>query len=140
MPAQFTTEDLLPHIANQQPVGHALTATTDAANLPLHDQVSAIRGQIVLIAAFGCSVVLSYDVQATMIQVDLTLQTPLGNVSLGHAQLDPQHPSITLGGSVAGFKAEVTLSFDFSTLELTGTATVCAPFVGCKKGSFSFRL
>jgi hypothetical protein len=63
---------------------------------------------------------------------NVTVTVTLAGVTIGRAVLDPQHTSATIGGSVAGFKAEVTLTVDFTAATLTISAEVCAPFVGCK--------
>lgn len=68
--------------------------------------------------------------------VDLLALTAKGSVSLmgvrlGQFELDTQHTSDTIGGSVGGFKAEVTLTALFAQRTLTTDAEVCAPFIGC---------
>lgn len=79
--------------------------------------------------SFGpLTVQLCVDLSVPQISITVTL---LG-VTIGKVVLNPQNTSATIGGSVAGFKAEVTFTADFSARTLTISAEVCAPFVGCK--------
>jgi hypothetical protein len=63
---------------------------------------------------------------------------------LGHniasCVLSSAHPTCTIGGSIAGFKAELKLTLDIPGKKLDYVITVCAPIVGCttKSGSISF--
>lgn len=63
----------------------------------------------------------------------LTFQVFLAGVQIGSGTINPQNPCVTIGGSVAGFKAEVTLCIDPSKQQVTYEIEVCAPIVGCKK-------
>ena len=101
----------------------------------LRNQVSAADGSITIISGFGCSLVLNWSFSSTAININVVLQTPVGGITLINATLDAQNPSITFGGSVGPFKAEGTVSFDFSAMTLTASGEVCAPFAGCKSGS-----
>jgi hypothetical protein len=74
------------------------------------------------------------DVSVPSVSVKSTL---LG-VTLASRTLSPSSPGCTIGGSVDGLKAEVTLGFQTSTLALTISGQLCAPFVGCK--SFSVTI
>lgn len=106
----------------------------------LRNQVSATNGRIVIVSAFGCSLVLDWSFGADGVHVRVVLETPVGSITIIDTTLNASNPSITLGGSIDSFKAEATITFDFSKLELTGTGEICAPFVGCKKGSFSLKV
>ncbi len=74
------------------------------------------------------------------VTVNLYADVPIfGKVKLAGGTIDASHPTITIGGGAHGFKAEVKLSFDFSTYMLSVTATACA-FGKCKQGNFSIHL
>ncbi len=84
----------------------------------------------------------SFSVSALTIKYCLDLSIPqitievyLAGVRIGGGTINAQNPSITIGGSVAGFKAEVTLKADFSKDNVTYSITLCAPIVGCKNYS-----
>lgn len=62
----------------------------------------------------------------------ITVELYLAGVRIGGGTINPQHPTITVGGSVAGFKVEATLSADFNARQITYSITVCAPIFGCK--------
>jgi hypothetical protein len=74
------------------------------------------------------------DLSVPSVSVAVTL---LG-VTLASCTLSPSNPGCTIGGSVDGFKAEVTLGFQTSPLALTISGQLCAPIVGCK--SFSVTI
>ena len=106
----------------------------------LRNQVSSTDGRIVIVAGFGCSLVLTYSVSFSGVNVSLVLETPVGNVTIGSGTLDASHPSITVGGSIGKFKAEATISFDVGTKVLNAAGEVCVPVLGCKKGGISLHL
>ena len=62
---------------------------------------------------------------------EITIEIYLLGVKIGGGTINPTNPSITIGGSVAGFKAEVTLTADFTKNQITYKITLCAPIVGC---------
>ena len=128
MPARFATEDLLPHIESP-------AATSGATNLM--EAATAVSGCLNLFSAFGCTVKVCYAVNLSDVTVTAELDTPVGNVNLGSATLDPSNPTIKLGGHIGGFKAEVTIGFEVSSMTLTIEGSVCAPLVGCKTGKTS---
>lgn len=134
MTTQVTAADTLAHIGYE----NEHQKTDDAA--ALYNQVSSTAGRIVIVSAFGCSLVVVYSFTATGLNIQLILETPVGNVTLANTTLNPSKPSITVGGSIGPFKAEATVSFDFKTMTLTASGEVCAPLVGCKKGSVSIRV
>lgn len=80
----------------------------------------------------------SFSISALTIKYCLDLSVPqitveiyLAGVRIGGGTINPSNPSITIGGSIAGFKAEVTLAADFTKKQVTYNVTLCAPFVGC---------
>jgi hypothetical protein len=127
-------EDSLAHIQYANP-----NLTADDPKL-LINQVSSISGRITIVSAFGCSLVLDYAFGALSLHVTVTLVTPVGNVTIVNAELDPSNPTVSLGGSIGPFKAEANVSFNFSDMVLSVSGQVCAPFVGCKKGSTTLHV
>src|SRR5512133_4389174 len=97
----------------------------------LRNQVSSTDGRVVIVSAFGCSLVLNYSFGALDIHVTVVLETPVGSITIINVNLDPTNPTIKLGGIIDSFKAEASVSFSFSSLELTATGEICAPLVGC---------
>ncbi len=73
---------------------------------------------------------IEYCVDLSIPQVSVAVY--LVSVRIGGGTIDPSHPSITIGGGVAGFKAEVTLTADFGAKHLKYKIDLCAPLVGCK--------
>jgi|SRR5690606_6831552 hypothetical protein len=134
MSVQLTKDDSLSHIsfANDQ-----LDPDDPKA---LRNQVAAIDGSITIVAAFGCKLVLNWSFTTTALNISLVLDTPVGSITLGSASLNPSNPTFSIGGSIDSFKAEATVSFDFSSMTLTASGEVCAPLVGCKKGSISVNV
>jgi len=61
----------------------------------------------------------------------VTFTVTLAGVKIGSGTLNAQNPSVTLGGSVAGFTVQVTLTADFSTNQVAYDITLCAPIAGC---------
>lgn len=78
-------------------------------------------------------ITLQYCVDSSIPQVTFNVTLLGGNI--GSGVLNAQHPSATLGGSIAGFKAEVTLTADFQAEQVTYAITLCTPFGGCKNYS-----
>ena len=62
----------------------------------------------------------------------VSVTVKLLGVTLGTCSLDTNNPQCTVGGSVDGFKAEVTTQVDFTQHTITLTVELCAPIVGCK--------
>ncbi|PYQ27007.1 MAG: hypothetical protein DMF56_21900 [Acidobacteria bacterium] len=84
----------------------------------------------------------SFSVSALTIKYCIDLAIPQVSVEvylfgarIGGGVINPSNPSITIGGSVAGFKAEVKLTADFTKNQVTYNITLCAPIVGCKNYS-----
>jgi hypothetical protein len=75
------------------------------------------------------SVRLDYCLDLSVPQVSFEIY--ISGVRSGGGVINPQHPTITIGGSVSGFKAEVTLTADFEARQLAYNITVCLPIVGC---------
>lgn len=61
----------------------------------------------------------------------LSIEIYLAGIKIGGGTINPTNPSITIGGSVLGFKAQVTLTADFTKNQVTYKITLCAPIVGC---------
>lgn len=61
----------------------------------------------------------------------LTVNVYLAGIKIGGGTINPQNPSITIGGSALGFKAEVTLTADFNAQKVNYKIELCAPIVGC---------
>ncbi|HEX6036408.1 hypothetical protein [Longimicrobium sp.] len=78
-------------------------------------------------------ITIQYCVDPGVPQVTYTV-TLLG-VSIGSGVLDTNDPSVTLGGSVAGFKAQITLAASFTEDQVTYDITLCTPFGGCTEYS-----
>lgn len=62
---------------------------------------------------------------------EITLEVYLAGVRIGGGTINPSNPSITIGGSIAGFKAEATLSADFDSKQAKYSITLCVPVFGC---------
>jgi hypothetical protein len=118
---QSHTDDILAHI-----------------NAPHHvaARAASTKGCITLLDHLKICYSLSND----EVSVSAELVTPLGNVNLGSATLTPNNSSVTVGGHIAGFKAEVTISFDFHSLVLKVCGKVCVPIFGCTSGCTSVHL
>lgn len=110
------------------------------AHINSHHHLSAratsVKGCITLLDVIE----VCYSLSSDEVKVTATLKTPLGNVNLGSVTLNARNPTATLGGHIDGFKAEVTVSIDFQTLELKICGKACAPIVGCKSGCTSVHL
>ena len=76
-----------------------------------------------------------YDLHAPSVSATIKL---LG-ATLGTCSINPSKPQCTLGGSVDGFKAEVTIRVNFDQKIITITAELCAPFAGCKDYSHTIH-
>jgi hypothetical protein len=115
------SNDILPHI-----------------NAPHHlaARASSTGGCITLLGMIQ----VCYTLSADEVKISVELKTPLGDVSLGSATLNASNPSVTLGGGIFGFKAEVTISINFQTLELKLCGKLCVPIGGCTSGCTSVHL
>jgi hypothetical protein len=118
------TEDVLSHIAGPE---------TFAA------RASAINGCVTVITIGVASVEVCWQLSGDEVIITSELKTPLGNVELGRCVISPSDPHCTVGASIDGFKAEVTLTANFSNLTLTIEGTACAPIVGCATGSVTIH-
>lgn len=122
---QYHKENILAHVADDN---------------SLSSKVSSVKGCITVISLGVANVKACYSLSGDNINLSVKLDTPLGDINLGSATIDPANPKVTLKGGVDGFKAEVTISFDFSTYELKLCGKVCAPFAGCASGCTSIHL
>ncbi len=134
MPVTYTSENVLTHIGGSMPSNgqkeHSMMAVGEQRALV--DRVASPSGSINILGV----IVINYTFSANELDINVTL---LG-ITIGSATINPQHPSVQIGGEVLGFKAEVTISFDFSSLVMTIEGTVCAPFAGCKSAQTQVKL
>lgn len=63
----------------------------------------------------------------------ITVDIYLSGTRIGGGVLDPQHTTITVGGGIAGVRAEVKLEADFAKKRITYEIKVCLPVIGCRK-------
>ncbi len=125
--------------------GEALTALVQRSSYPsgqqnlatanlnaLEHRVSATGGCIKFLGVLEICFEISGEA--------VTLSVKLLGVTIGKVTLNPSNTCATVGGSAAGFKAEVKLCVNFRDLVLTISGEVCAPIVGCKKGETHIRL
>ena len=63
---------------------------------------------------------------------EIRVKVKLAGTKIGSGTLNPKKTTITIGGSVSGFKAEVKLKADFPKQKLTYKIEVCVPLLGCK--------
>ena len=63
--------------------------------------------------------------------LEISVEVDLAGVQIGSGTLSASNPSLTLGGGVAGFKAEVTLTASFNQKQVTYALELCAPILGC---------
>ncbi len=69
----------------------------------------------------------------------ISLSATLLGVSIGKVDITPEHPTARLGGSFAGFTAELDISVDFSARTITIEGKVGAPFIGTKSFKKTFH-
>jgi len=74
------------------------------------------------------SLQIGYSVDPEAPSVTLTAQ--LAGVTIGTGTLTPSNAQLTLGGGVSGLKAEVVLTANFQSKQVTYDATLTAPLVG----------
>ena len=101
---------------------------------------SAANVSITIFSESGVSLVLTYGISSSGINLGLELDTPVGDLSLGNVTLSPSHPSASLGGAIAGFEAKVTVSYDVSANTLTISGEIGIPIFGTKKFSRTIPL
>lgn len=70
----------------------------------------------------------------------VSVRVTLMGMTLGECVLSPDHTACAIGGSIAGFKAEVRLQMLTGPLRLQIIAEVCAPFAGCKSTDVTIPL
>lgn len=124
MTVTYQQEDQLDHIANED---------------SLSARAASVAGCITLFSIGFASLEVCYSVNGDSVYVKVTLKTPVGDVDLGSATLDANNPSVTLGGGIAGFKAEVTLTLHLNVPSLEICGKLCAPWVGCTSGCFTIN-
>lgn len=72
---------------------------------------------------------INYCIDLTVPQI--TFEIYVAGVRIGGGTINPQNPSVTIGGSVDGFKVEATLTADFPARQLKYKIVVCVPILGC---------
>ncbi|NVK52869.1 MAG: hypothetical protein HWD85_08030 [Flavobacteriaceae bacterium] len=117
MAVKIHKEDVLAHINGPETLAGQV-ATTDAC--------ISLLGMLKVCA----------NVQGDSVKVTVYL----AGVEIGSGTLSLTHPSITIGGGAAGFKAEVTITLETSPWAIEICGKVCAPFVGCKSGCTKLNL
>lgn len=77
---------------------------------------------------------IDYCLDLTIPQV--TFSISVKGIKIGSGTINPTHPCLTIGGSVLGVKAEVTVCIDPAQKQVTYDAELCIPLLGCqsKKG------
>jgi hypothetical protein len=118
MPATIHHEDIIPHIE----VAHIESFEAKAAS---------IHGCIGLLDVLDAC----YRVSGS--DVNLTLK--LLGVEIGKATVNPQNPSVKIGGSVSGIGAEATFTLHTSSMSLEICGKVKYLF-GSKKGCTTVHL
>lgn len=73
---------------------------------------------------------IDYCVDLAIPQVTFTVF--LKGIKIGEGTINPQHPCVTIGGGVFGFKAEVTICLDPAKKQVTYEIELCVPFLPCK--------
>lgn len=94
---------------------------------------AAADNSITIFSEFGVSVVLTYALSTSGVNLSLDLDTHFGDVSLGNVTLNASNPSATLGGHIGGFEAEIEVSLDLTAKTLTVSGTIKIPIIGDKK-------
>lgn len=74
---------------------------------------------------------LKIDACADTLPPGLSVTVTLLGTTIGRCELSLANQDCRIGGSVDGFKALVTLSFQPSPLAIVIKGEFCAPFVGC---------
>ena len=105
-------------------------ATTGLAHIKDEQAHESLFNQVCNSFSIG-PLKIDYCVDLAIPQV--TFSVFLAGIKIGGGTINPQHPCVTVGGGVAGFKAEATLCVDPAKKQVTYEIEICAPFVGCKK-------
>jgi hypothetical protein len=80
------------------------------------------------------------DLEIDLAEPEVTVAVYLLGVRIGGGKLDVQNSSLTIKGSITGFKAEITLSANFPKQLIEYKAEVCVPLGGCKDYTGSISL
>jgi hypothetical protein len=70
----------------------------------------------------------------------VSIQASLLGVEIARCDLNLSKPDCTIGGSIDGFTAQVSLALQTNPFALRIDAKVCAPIVGCKRWSTTIPL
>ncbi len=76
------------------------------------------------------------DIQGENVKITVYL----AGIEIGSGVINLKNPSITIGGGVLGFKAEVKITLKTNPLALEICGKVCAPFAGCESGCTTLHL
>ena len=76
---------------------------------------------------------------ASLVPPQVVVSASLLGVSIGSITLNPQHPTLTLGGSVGPFTAKITFTVDFKARTISYDIVLKTPFGGKEyKGTIHF--
>jgi hypothetical protein len=87
-----------------------------------------IKGSITLFGVLK----ISWDIDISIPQVVITVSivTPFGTKTIGSITLNPQHPTLTIGGSFLGFTVKATFTLDTKQKVVTYDLTFSGPGIG----------
>jgi hypothetical protein len=104
------------------------------------EKVAAIAGCIDLLGFAGCKIKACWTVNIDSVEVYAVFSTPVGDIELGRIILTPANASGKIGGSIRGFKAEVTFEIDFNTFVLKICGKISVPIGGSRRGCTTINL
>lgn len=134
-------DDILPHIdAGKAPAEGRVALSQEPPSDTLEAKTAVSDSCVTLFSFAGASLKVCFHITGDNITVTVDLSTPFGNITIGKAVINASNPTVKLGGGVAGFKAEATISYDVAKSTLTISGKICAPFAGCKSGSTTIHL
>lgn len=149
MKVTTTTTNLLPHISLNEGLPSQVNVSPSPAEVTVPStgttpdllETTALEPVSGSYTFFGFLVVdYSLSITPPEVKIDLYI-TALGKkVRIAGVDINPNNPTVKIGGSALGFKAELDASFDFSTYVLTLKATGCVPILGCKTGTTHIHL
>lgn len=65
--------------------------------------------------------------------LSLSVEASLLGYTIANCTLTPAKPSCTIGGTIAGFTAQIKITLETSPLAVNLDGKLCAPLVGCKE-------
>ena len=138
MQVTTTQNDLLAHIPTNEGMPDTVNLVTLSEAQATTSSLEGVSGSYKFFGFLEVDYALS--ITPPQVKVDLLIDALGKKVRIAGVDLNPNHPTAKIGGSAFGFKAEVVLSFDFTTHILKIEATGCVPIIGCKKGSTQIHL